>query len=400
MALKSFKFPLTLPGEWIESRIHGDIVTQMRLSLDDRRLITAGKDGSLCFWDVKEVAAKASKVVTHQEESLEYANEILITKSELEEKNQLVFNLQQQVDETRTESEYQLRLKDNKFAEETKMAAKKFETEIGKMSQTINRLQIEAKNESKKHNDELADIKVDHERAMVDMAEQYKGKLIIEYQKYDNLEEMYNNIKKNYDQKMKDVEKATQDKLENMREDFDKKLVANREEVKQHERDGEEKIRAVEEMLKQTEEDADKEILELKTKYEKTLRSERETNVRLRGEAGIVKKKLQAVLKDTDEHKSSIQKMSMENQKLHSSIRNLEKDIGDLKNEIRSRDAAIAEKEKRTTELKRSAIELDKNRLVHYNSALYGFRNVGNPATCRHTVLVETWFSMIFETTK
>ena len=39
----------------------------------------------------------------------EYANEILITKTELEEKNRLVFNLQQQVDETKTESEYQVR---------------------------------------------------------------------------------------------------------------------------------------------------------------------------------------------------------------------------------------------------------------------------------------------------
>ena len=114
----------------------------------------------------------------------------------------------------------------------------------------------------------------------------------------------------------------------------------------------------------QTEEDADKEILELKTKYEKTLRFERETNVRLRGEAGIVKKKLQAVLKDTDEHKSSMQKMSLENQKLHSSIRNLEKDINDLKTEIRTRDDAIADKEKRTTDLKRNAVELDKNRYM------------------------------------
>ena len=147
-----------------------------------------------------------------------------------------------------------------------------------------------------------------------------------------------------------------------MKNDFDQKLVENEEEVRQHERDGEEKIRAVEEMLKQTEEDADKEILELKTKYEKILRFERETNVRLRGEAGIVKKKLQAVLKDTDEHKSNMQKMSLENQKLHSSIRNLEKDITDLKIEIRTRDDAIGEKEKRTTDLKRNAVELDKNR--------------------------------------
>ena len=55
-------------------------------------------------------------------------------------------------------------------------------------------------------------------------------------------------------------------------------------------------VRAVEEILKQTEEDADKEILELKTKYEKLLRSEREANVRMRGEGGIVKKKLQTLV--------------------------------------------------------------------------------------------------------
>ena len=102
---------------------------------------------------------------------VEYANEILITKSELEEKNKLVHNLQQQVDETKTESEYQLRyvllqtwkllpycfgrfgnviyyylfsfrLKDNRFAEESKAASKKFENDLSKMSQTINRLQV------------------------------------------------------------------------------------------------------------------------------------------------------------------------------------------------------------------------------------------------------------------
>ena len=50
--VQSFKFPLTLPGEWLEYKIHGDIITQMKLSLDDNRLITASKDGSLCFWQV------------------------------------------------------------------------------------------------------------------------------------------------------------------------------------------------------------------------------------------------------------------------------------------------------------------------------------------------------------
>ena len=63
----------------------------------------------------------------------------------------------------------------------------------------------------------------------------------------------------------------------------------------------------------------------------------RESNVRLRGEGGIVKKKLQGVMKDTDEYKTNIAKMTTENQKLHSTIKNMEKDISDLKNEIKIR---------------------------------------------------------------
>lgn len=55
----------------------------------------------------------------------------------MEDKNRLVFNLQQQVDETKTESEYQLRLKDNKYMEDARLAKKKFQAEINELKQTI-----------------------------------------------------------------------------------------------------------------------------------------------------------------------------------------------------------------------------------------------------------------------
>ena len=120
-----------------------------------------------------------------------------------------MFNLQQQVDETRTESEYQLRLKDNKFAEEFKMAKKQSEAEIGELTQQITRLQTDMRNTAKSHEVEIANSQDDNEKAMVDMAEQYKSKLIVEYQKFDNLEEKYNNLKTTYESKMKAVEKLT-----------------------------------------------------------------------------------------------------------------------------------------------------------------------------------------------
>lgn len=45
-------------------------------------------------------------------------------------------------------------------------------------------------------------------------------------------------------------------------------------------------------MKKQIEEDADREILDIKNKYERRLRDEKEANMRLKGETGIMRKKV------------------------------------------------------------------------------------------------------------
>lgn len=47
-----------------------------------------------------------------------------------------------------------------------------------------------------------------------------------------------------------------------------------------------------EDIKQQIEDDADREIVALRAMYESQLREERETNVRLRGEAGVMRKKL------------------------------------------------------------------------------------------------------------
>jgi len=45
-------------------------------------------------------------------------------------------------------------------------------------------------------------------------------------------------------------------------------------------------------MQRQIEEDTDREILELKNRYERQLRQEKEDNMKLKGDAGIMKKKV------------------------------------------------------------------------------------------------------------
>ena len=53
--------------------------------------------------------------------------------------------------------------------------------------------------------------------------------------------------------------------------------------------------REYDETKRQIEEDADREILDIKNNYERRLRDEKEMNVRLKGEAGIMRKKVRTV---------------------------------------------------------------------------------------------------------
>ena len=42
---------------------------------------------------------------------------------------------------------------------------------------------------------EMSNVSEQHEKAMADLGEQFKSKLIVEYQKFDNLDDMYNALK-------------------------------------------------------------------------------------------------------------------------------------------------------------------------------------------------------------
>ena len=47
----------------------------------------------------------------------------------------------------------------------------------------------------KENSMEMSNVSEQHEKAMADLGEQFKSKLIVEYQKFDNLDDMYNALK-------------------------------------------------------------------------------------------------------------------------------------------------------------------------------------------------------------
>lgn len=119
------------------------------------------------------------------------------------------------------------------------------------------------------------------------------------------------------------------------------------------------------ELIKQQiEDDADREIYELKENHEKELKEEQDLNIHLRSEAAVVKKKLLAAQKETDDLKHKLFTMETDHIKFKGIIQNLEKDIMTIKKEIQERDQTIEEKEKRIFQLKSKNQELEKFKFI------------------------------------
>jgi len=125
--IRSYKFPLT--GDYAEYQCLSAPVTCMRISYDDQFLFAAGEDGALCVLEVREKDAR-SVVRRDARDGSQYAEEILVTKSDLEEKNSLMQELKNTVEELTLQNEYQLRLKDMNYNEKIKEVTEKFTQEL------------------------------------------------------------------------------------------------------------------------------------------------------------------------------------------------------------------------------------------------------------------------------
>ena len=133
---------------------------------------SGSKDGSFCIWDIW-----SDEVKQQEQEKYNYAEEILITKTELEQKNILIDELKQKVDESKTECAYQLRLKDNQNAETLKEMSKKAQIEKQQMKSEMNKLSLEIDNMKKNRLLELDEMNNKRKRSLLDQADSYKSKL-------------------------------------------------------------------------------------------------------------------------------------------------------------------------------------------------------------------------------
>ncbi|KAM8999832.1 cilia- and flagella-associated protein 57 isoform 1-T1 [Sarcophilus harrisii] len=358
--VRSMKYPLPMSKEFNEYQAHAGPVTKMTITFDDQFLLTSADDGCLITWKVFDKDGRGVK----REREVGFSEEVLVTKTDMEEKAQIMLELKTRVEELKMENEYQLRLKDMNYTEKIKELTDKFIQEMESLKTKNQVLRTEKEKQEASHNTYVEDLLEKQSRELQDIECCNNQKLLLEYEKYQELQLKSQRMQEEYEKQLRDNEETKSQALEELTEYYEAKLHEKASLLEEAQDDARQQMREFEETKKQIEEDEDREIQDIKTKYEKRLREEKEANLRLKGETGIMRKKFSSLQKEIEERSTDIEALKGEQAKLQGVIKALEKDIQGLKREIQERDETIQDKERRIYDLKKKNQELEKFKFV------------------------------------
>ena len=183
--LRSYKYPLT--GEYQEFQCHSAAITGMRISFDDTMLFCVSEDACLCVFDVRDKETRAG--IKRDKETLAFAEEVLVTKSDLEEKKTRMSELETQVNELTMQNEYQLRLKDLNLNEKIKDITEKFTQELETDKAKFDLLLQEKNEQEMEYEEKLKQAEENHGQAIQALETQYQHKIMGEVERYQQLQQ-------------------------------------------------------------------------------------------------------------------------------------------------------------------------------------------------------------------
>lgn len=287
-ALRSYKFPLSKPVEFQEHFAHTSAITRMKITFNDEYAVTGAEDGTIVLWKIQDKEGRAAK----RDKETGWAEEILITKSDLEEKNQVMNELRNRVNELKTESEYQLRLKEMSSADKMKELTEKFIQEMESLKTKNQVLKSEKEKADAKHETEMVAVLEKQNKELQDLENTNNQKLMMEYEKYQDLQSKTQKIQEDYERQLSEMEQSKEKAINEMQEHYEDRIHKLNLQIEKLQEEIHQQTKEYEETKRQIEEDCDTEIIDIKTKYEKKLKEQIEQNEKIASDANNIRKKV------------------------------------------------------------------------------------------------------------
>eukprot|EP00762_Andalucia_godoyi_P001507 ANDGO_00191.mRNA.1 hypothetical protein len=344
-----------------EIAAHKGPLTHLAVTPDESILISAGDDGAVFLYEIR--SDKKSGLSGSSGDS-GFAEEILVTKTDLEEKLSAISDLKAKVDELKLENQYQLRKKEFEYSEKMKEVTESYRDMVEKEHVRYESLEQERLSLQLEWETRYREMEDRYQAQVSTMETQYQQKIMAEVERVHALQEEKDAMEEHFIDEAQRAQHNAEQSMQDIREHYEERLKDAQDVQESLELEKADLKRENDEMQRQLEEDADKEIEDLKELFDAKLSSEKDTVMRLRGEHGVMKKKFDTQTREIQQKVVEITRLKEEVKTLNLQIKSLEKDIKSLKNEIRERDETIGDKEKRIYDLKKKNQELEKFKFV------------------------------------
>jgi len=302
--VRAYRYPLTGECQVPEAKPHHGKITRMRLSRDSAVLFAAGEDGCVSVHDVRDV--QSMLVADKERDVLPWAEEVLVTKSDLEERKRQMTESENKLQNDQMDFEYEKRLKETQMHEEVKTRTNRYMEELEKDKDAFERL-LQEKNELEMQYEQMIkDMDEKHQHRLSQLDSQFQQKIMEEVEKWQELTQDKDTMMQEWSEQQAMMNEQHEKAVEELTEKFDAELDAEHQNIENLENEKADMQREFEEMQKQMYEDFDKEIEDLKARYQRILDQEKEVSLGLKGENGIMKKKFQTLKKEIQEKEAEM----------------------------------------------------------------------------------------------
>ena len=364
-SIRAYAYPVT--GDYNSYPCVASVVTRMRLTPDEKFLVVADKSGCLVVLELKDRNDRFTRnpnAVGDITEGVNWTDEVLLTRADLEEKNATIGELKTKVEELKLHNEYQQKLKEMNYSENIKEVTDKFFQELEQSKSVYRLLQEEISDCELEYEEKRNRMNEEHQHDLQELETDYQAQIMEQVDLYHSIVRERDAHIERLDEQRKKLIEAHEQFVDSLIADFERKLEEDRAARLQLEDEKAELVKELEEGNRQLEDDIDTEIEETRKGYDEKLTVAKENTLKYKGENGMLKKKFTVMQGELDAQKEEELSLREREKELHEQIKVLEKEISVHKKEIKARDVKIGEKEKRIYELKKKNQELDKFKFV------------------------------------
>ncbi|XP_058814914.1 cilia- and flagella-associated protein 57 [Topomyia yanbarensis] len=335
-------------------------ITKICITYNDCTLVTAASDGTLVIWTMLN---NEGKTAPHARE-LGLCSDILIPRQDLLDKNDTIATLELRIQQQIMEFQYKMQQGDAFHSEQMRDIHRDYCSAIEELKKKNEEMGLAHLEECNLMTASIAQAKEDHQKEMMDFEAQFHEKIIMEYDKLTNLKQQMDQMREDYEIKLRRSAGCLQDTIESLEAEQKKNLNEKQEIINSLLKEMDRRRQEFQEYCKQVDVDNDRKKVELQLDYEKKLLEEEENCMKWRGEAGVLKKKFSTLSREAENYRKDIETLQYQHGRFQLAIKQHQKEIEELKREVSEREAVIRDREKKMHELSKKNGELEKYKQV------------------------------------